>query len=121
MQSRCSSRMLVRYPASVQTDTGAGEGVLLDLSATGCRLQSNVVLTPGSYLALHIEAPEADGLLAIEVSKVRWSNADVFGIEFLRYALGNRQRVMALTEPRLTQGVSAQHKHTEPALATVGV
>lgn len=109
----------MRYPASVQTDTGVGEGILLDLSATGCRLQSTVALIPGNYLSLHIEAPETEGPLAIEVSRVRWSNAGEFGIEFLRYAQGNRQRVTALTEARPEQKVSAQREHTESALTTV--
>ncbi len=111
--------MRVRYPASVQTDNGAGEGLLLDLSATGCRLQSTVALMPGSYLALHIEDPETAVPLAIELSRVRWSNGSEFGIEFLRYAQGHRQRVTALTEAQPTQEVSAKREHTESALTTV--
>lgn len=98
MQLRCSPRMYVRYPASVQTDNGAAEGILFDLSATGCRMQSNVALTPGSYLALQIEAPENESPLAVEVSIVRWHKDNQFGIEFLRYAQGVRDRVTDLVE-----------------------
>ena len=98
MQLRCSPRMYVRYPASVQTDNGAAEGMLFDLSATGCRMQSNVALTPGSYLALQIEAPENESPLAVEVSIVRWHKDNQFGIEFLRYAQGVRDRVTDLVE-----------------------
>lgn len=119
MRSRCSSRMSVRYSTSVQTDTGAGEGVLLDLSETGCRLQSHVALAPGSYLALHIETPEAEAPLAIEVSRVRWSNAGQFGVEFLRYAQGNRERVTALMEALSPHKDSARIGHTEPVLTAV--
>ena len=119
MRSRCSSRMSVHYPASVQTDNGAGEGVLLDLSATGCRLQSPVALTPGSYLALHIEAPDTEAPLAIEVSRVRWSHAGQFGIEFLRYAQDNRQRVTTLIEALSSHKTSAQCEHGEPTLTAV--
>jgi hypothetical protein len=78
-----------------------------------------VALTPGSYLALHIEAPETEVPLAIEVSRVRWSNAGEFGIEFLRYAQGNRERLTALTEAWPSQELSAQRERTAPALATV--
>lgn len=60
MRLRNSPRRYVRYSANVQTDNGAAEGTLFDLSATGCRIQSNIALTPGSYLALHFEAPEAE-------------------------------------------------------------
>jgi hypothetical protein len=111
--------MSVRYPAGVQTDNGAGEGLLLDLSVTGCRLQSNIALTPGNYLALHIEAPETETPLAIEVSIVRWSNAGQLGIEFVRYAHGHRERVTALIEALSPRKVSARCEHMEPALTTV--
>ena len=119
MQLRCSPRMSVRYPASIQTDNGAGEGLLLDLSAAGCRIQSNVALTPGNYLALHIASPETEAPLTIEVSIIRWSEAGQSGIEFLRYAQGNRERVTALIEALSSHEVSAQREHTEPALTTV--
>ncbi len=100
MQLRCSLRIHVRYPASVQTDDGAAECILFDLSATGCRMQSNVALTPGSYLALHFEVPETESALAVEVSIVRWHKANQFGIEFLRYAQGDRDRIADLVEGR---------------------
>lgn len=113
MQLRCSSRIYVRYPASVQTDNGAAEGILFDLSATGCRMQSNVDLTQGSYLALHIDAPETESPLAVEVSIVRWHKDNQFGIEFLRYAQGVRERVSDLVEGRETPVISNNAEHEE--------
>lgn len=100
MRLRNSPRRYVRYSVSVQTDNGVAEGTLFDLSATGCRMQSTVALTPGSYLALHIEAPEVDTPLAVEVSIVRWHKDNQIGIEFLRYAQGDRERVTNLIEGR---------------------
>ena len=46
--------MPVGYPASIQSDTGAGEGVLLDLSPSGCKMRSDIALNAGAYLALQI-------------------------------------------------------------------
>lgn len=106
MRLRNSPRRYVRYSASIQTDTGSAEGTLFDLSATGCRMQSAVALTPGSYLALHIEAPEIETPLAVEVSIVRWHKDNQVGIEFLRYAQGDRQRVSELIEGRAVATVS---------------
>ncbi len=119
MQLRCNPRIYVRYPASVQTDNGAGQGILFDLSATGCRMQSNVPLTPGSYLALHIETPDTESPLAVEVSVVRWTKDNQFGIEFLRYALGNRERVSDLVEGRETPAISNQVEQEELTLNPV--
>lgn len=119
MQLRCSPRIYVRYLASVQTDDGAAEGILFDLSATGCRMQSNAALTPGSYLALHIEAPETESPLAVEVSIVRWHKDNQFGIEFLRYAQGDRERVTDLAEGGEAHAVSNDEEYVELALSTV--
>jgi hypothetical protein len=119
MRLRSSPRKYVRYSASVQTDNGAGEGTLFDLSATGCRMQSNAALTPGSYLALHFEVPQTESQLAVEVSVVRWHKDNQFGIEFLRYAEGVRERVSDLIEGREAPAISNQPVVSELALDPV--
>jgi hypothetical protein len=119
MRLRNSPRKYVRYSASVQTDNGAGEGTLFDLSATGCRMQSNAALTPGSYLALHFEVPQTEAPLAVEVSVVRWHKDNQFGIEFLRYAEGVRERVSDLIEGRETPVISNRPIPIELALEPV--
>jgi PilZ domain-containing protein len=121
MRLRSSPRKVVRYSASVQTDNGAAEGILFDLSATGCRMQSNVDLGPGSYLALHIEAPEVESPLAVEVSIVRWHKDNQFGIEFLRYAHGDRERVEDLVEGREATAIAKQPVEAELLLSPVAV
>jgi hypothetical protein len=82
-------------------------------------MQSNVVLTPGSYLALHIETPDTESPLAVEVSVVRWHKDNQFGIEFLRYALGNRERVIDLIEGREAPAIANQPVEAELALSSV--
>ena len=119
MRLRSSPRKYVRYSASVQTDNGAAEGILFDLSATGCRVQSNLALTPGSYLALHIDVSETESPLAVEVSIVRWHKDNHFGIEFLRYAQGVRDRVTDLVEGCEAPVVSNDAEHEELTLSTV--
>lgn len=112
MRLRNSPRKYVRYSANVQTDNGTAEGTLFDLSATGCRIQSNIALTPGSYLALHFEAFETESPLAVDVSIVRWHKDNQFGIEFLRYAEAHRERITDLIEGREVTTVS-DHAHEE--------
>ena len=70
-------------------------------------MQSNVALTPGSYLALHIDVSETESPLAVEVSIVRWHKDNQFGIEFLRYAQGVRDQVTDLVEGREAPVVSS--------------
>lgn len=99
MQPRCRLRVPVGYAASIQSDTGAGEGVLLDLSPTGCRMRSDIALNAGTYLALQIAVAQEPTPLAVEVSVVRWCKDGHVGVEFLRYSQGDRKRVTDLVEP----------------------
>jgi hypothetical protein len=96
MRPRCGLRIPVGYPATIQSDAGAGEGVLLDLSPTGCRMRSNIALNAGAYLALRIAVAQEPTPLAVEVSVVRWCKDGHFGVEFLRYSQGDRERVTNL-------------------------
>lgn len=96
MQPRCRARIPVGYPANIQSDTGTGEGVLLDLSLTGCRMRSDIDLNAGAYLALQIAVAQESSPLAVEVSVVRWSKDGYLGVEFLRYSQGVRERVTDL-------------------------
>ena len=121
MRLRSGPRKYVRYSASVQTDNGASEGTIFDLSATGCRMQSNVAMTPGSYLALHIEASDVEAPLAVELSIVRWNKDNQFGIEFLRYAQGDCERVTDLVEGRKALAIPTPTEQEELPLSPVAV
>ena len=96
MHPRCRTRIPVGYPANIQSDTGTGKGVLLDLSPTGCRMRSDIDLNPGAYLALQIAVAQDPTPLAVEVSVVRWCKDGYLGVEFLRYSQGVRERVTDL-------------------------
>lgn len=81
-------------------------------------MQSNMALARGSYLALHIETPDAESPLAVEVSIVRWHKDNQFGIEFLRYAQGDRERVIDLVEGCEAPAISNHAEHEELILST---
>jgi hypothetical protein len=82
-------------------------------------MQSSAALAPGSYLALHIEAPETESPLAVEVSIVRWHKDNQFGIEFLRYAQGVRDRVTDLVEGSEAPAISNHAGEEELVLSPV--
>lgn len=96
MQPRCRTRIPVGYPANIQSDSGTGEGILLDLSPTGCRMRSDIALNAGAYLALQIAVAQEPTPLEVEVSVVRWIKDGHVGVEFLRYSQGVRKRVTDL-------------------------
>jgi PilZ domain len=119
MQPRCHSRINVECSASIQSDTGASTGVLLDLSATGCRLQSDLTVEAGTYLALQVDLPQHRMPLAVDVSIVRWCKDGQFGVEFLRYGRGMRERLMNLVQAHPAAAPSEIPVVAEPTLTAV--
>ena len=119
MQPRCHPRISVEYSASIQSDTGAGTGVLFDLSATGCRLQSDMTVEAGTYLALQVDLPEHHMPLAVDVSIVRWCKDGQFGVEFLRYGRGMREHLMNLVQAHPVAAPSELPVHAEPTFTAV--
>lgn len=96
MIPRNHQRIPVGYPACITSDAGSGEGTLLDLSPTGCKLRSDIPLHAGSYVALQIDLTHEPEPLGVDVSVVRWCKDGELGIEFLRYGHGERERVTNL-------------------------
>ncbi len=120
MQPRCRLRVPVGYPATIQSDAGVGEGILLDLSPTGCRMRSNIVLNAGAYLALRIAVAQEPTPLAVEVSVVRWCKDGHVGVEFLRYRQGDRERVTNLVAALPPTNIPIHPADSTPALSAVG-
>ena len=119
MQPRCHPRISVELSASIQSDTGAATGVLFDLSATGCRLQSDMTVETGTYLALQVDLPQHHMPLAVDVSIVRWCKHGQFGVEFLRYGLGMRERFTNLVQTQPVTAPSETPAQAEPTFAAV--
>lgn len=120
MQPRCRLRVPVGYPASIQSDAGAGEGVLLDLSPTGCRMRSDIALNTGAYLALQIAISQERTPLAMEVSIVRWCKDGHFGVEFLRYSQGDRERVTDLLAALQPTEIPVHPAYETSSLSAIG-
>lgn len=120
MQPRCGLRVPVGYPASIQSDTDTGEGILLDLSPTGCRMRSDIALNAGAYLTLQIAVAQEPTPLAVEVSVVRWCKDGHFGVEFLRYRQGDRERVTDLVEALPPTEISSHPDYATSTLSAVG-
>lgn len=79
-----------------------GMGSLLDLSAGGCRVESAVLLTPGSTLELRIYAPDLEWPLMIEVATVQWASGQTFGLAFFRITESEQQRLEQVISSLMT-------------------
>ena len=62
-----------------------GEGYLQDLSAYGCRMESDTSLQPGTELELcFFYGSREDVPIRVELATVRWAKGQEFGVKFLR-------------------------------------
>ena len=123
-------RVPLHYPVQLHSDDNLGAGILLNLSPTGCQVRTTLKLEPGSYLAVGISVPQHGQPLAVELSIVRWHENGRYGLEFLRYGQGERDRLVDLTKSAPYLGshddvqdelVSFSPSHEPaPVLATIG-
>ena len=89
MESRKNPRVDIACHLSFFAEGPTGQVILQDkgttcnLSWSGCSIQSPTALDKGSYLRMTIMLPGHAATLDVDLAKVRWANANGFGVEFL--------------------------------------
>jgi len=61
-----------------------GEGLIHNLSTTGCLVECEQMVLEGSYITARLLLPDHIRALTIELAAVRWVREHYFGLEFLR-------------------------------------
>ncbi len=91
---RTAPRVSVRFHAMVSGSVQSeGTGIILDLSQSGCRLESPLLMLPGLSLELRIAIPGLEWALMIDGADVQWANEDTAGLAFVRIRETERQRL----------------------------
>jgi len=70
-----------------------GEGLVNDLSKTGCKIQCETVPEMGASLKVELFLPDYPRPLKVERSLVRWVKGDTFGVEFVDIQASQRERL----------------------------
>jgi len=70
-----------------------GEGIVNDLSKTGCKLQCQTIPEAGASLKVDLFLPDYPRPLKVERSVVRWVKGDTFGVEFVDIQASQRERL----------------------------
>ncbi len=81
---------------------GIGEGVIHNLSESGCLIECERKVLEGSYVTVRLWLPDQVRALVIELAAIRWVREHYFGMEFLRLPAPDRSR--------LCQFLSAHHR-----------
>lgn len=96
-------RVPVRYLGTFSTmQRAAGEGIVLDLSLGGCRVESSRDVRLGTELALRISLPNQVTPLAVDQAIVRWGHGHQFGLCFMSLRPEEQarlRRLVALPRP----------------------
>ena len=97
---RIHQRLPVSYPVIFGGAPFVGEGVVSNLSLSGCSVTCERTVLRGSYVKLSVILPDPTSSLFIELAKIRWVQNTTFGVEFIR--------LPAITRHRLDRVVSEQ-------------
>jgi PilZ domain-containing protein len=70
-----------------------GEGDIVDLSISGCRIESVVDVQPGASLEVRIVTNSQQTPILIQQAIVRWKRLQQFGLEFVTMDTGEWARL----------------------------
>lgn len=90
---RIHRRLPVAYPVIFGGAPFVGEGVVADLSLSGCSVTCERTVLTGSYVKLSVLLPDPTSSLFIELAKIRWVRKNTFGVEFIRLPTITRHRL----------------------------
>ena len=90
---RIHRRLPVAYPVIFGGAPFVGEGVVSDLSPSGCSVTCERTVLTGSYIKLSVVLPDPTSSLFIELGKIRWVRGNAFGVEFIRVPTLTRHRL----------------------------
>jgi hypothetical protein len=97
MTDRSYRRIYLRYPMQYPLMFGwascVGEGLLTNLSFSGCSVLCERTAFVGTEIRVGVLLPDQTRALAIEGSMIKWAEGRRFGVEFGRMSLAARQRL----------------------------
>jgi hypothetical protein len=90
---RIATRVKLSCRAFFSSGGLEGEGLVNDLSKTGCKVQCQTLPEAGATLKIDLFLPDYPRPLKIERGLVRWVKTDTFGVEFVELQASQRERL----------------------------
>lgn len=85
-ERRVQPRFTTQFRSTFSGQKQEGQGRTLDISAGGCKIESDMKVEPGSKFECRLHVPGLDWPLRIDEATVRWIDDKSFGIAFSRIA-----------------------------------
>ncbi|MGE0643452.1 MAG: PilZ domain-containing protein [Nitrospira sp.] len=85
-ERRVQPRFTTQFRSTFSGNKQEGQGRTVDISAGGCKIESDMKVEAGSKFECRLHVPGLDWPLRIDEATVRWVGANSFGIAFSRIA-----------------------------------
>ncbi|TKB34875.1 MAG: PilZ domain-containing protein [Nitrospira sp.] len=97
LDRRYAERVPIRYRISYSGTEGArivtGEGVLKDLSKTGCKILGSTTSSLGSTITLYLYLEDGQAPLVLTDVTISWIESASFSVKFPKLSTEERKRV----------------------------
>jgi len=84
---RVQPRFTAQFRSTFSGQRQEGQGRTLDVSAGGCKIESDMKVEQGAKFECRLHIPGLDWPLRIDEATVRWVDGNSFGIAFSRITL----------------------------------
>jgi hypothetical protein len=102
MAERKTTRLKAKLRVFFSGEGIEGEGTVLDLSKSGCRVECESDIAKDTEVAAWIYSPDYEWPLKIHRAIVRWASQHSFGLEFLEFLPAQKERLrIVLGEKKL--------------------
>ncbi len=96
MDKRRHPRYAVEYAGSFLGNGINSQGMILNLSTSGCRGSCEGVIRRDALLRVVIDIPRLLSPIQIDRAIIRWSSGNEFGLEFVGISFDDQQRLQGL-------------------------
>lgn len=83
-ERRIQPRFTTQFRSTFSGQRQEGQGRTLDISAGGCKIESELKVERGATFECRLHVPGLDWPLRIDEATVRWVDSNTFGIGFTR-------------------------------------
>jgi len=83
-ERRAQPRFTTQFRGTFTSQQSEGHGRTLDLSMSGCKIESTMSVTKGTTFECRLHVPGFDWPLRIDEAVIRWVAGNTFGLEFTR-------------------------------------
>ncbi|MDH4153334.1 MAG: PilZ domain-containing protein [Nitrospira sp.] len=87
-ERRVQPRFTAQFRSTFSGSKQEGQGRTVDISAGGCKLESDMKVEQGATFECRLHIPGLDWPVRIDEATVRWVGANSFGFAFSRIAPG---------------------------------